>query len=467
VSFRRRLTLLTAVAVAVAVLVAAVGAYIVVRGQLRAEVDSDLRQRATAIADFVSQVPVEPPVRLPRPAGGNRLGGPAGYIQFVRSDGETVRMPDDRVPLPVSADALAVAQQQSDAFLTDAYVDGDHLRILTAPLSDGGAVQIARPLDEIDQVLARIRLLGGAAIAGGIALAALLGWLATRTALSPIERLTDASEHVATTRDLTRRIDARGSDEIARLASSFNTMLDALEHSHAALDASLVAQRQLIADASHELRTPLTSVRTNIELLRDAPTMPAEQRHELLEDVSAQMTELTSLVADLIELARGDQPLVEPDDVRFDQLVEEAVARARLHTPQVTFVTSLEPTLVEGVPERLARAVRNLLDNAAKFSLPNGTVEVTLADGELRVRDHGPGVKPDDLPHIFDRFYRSAEARAVPGSGLGLAIVRQVTAAHGGTVSAESADGDGTCFVLALPATAPADPPVPERPARA
>lgn len=278
-----------------------------------------------------------------------------------------------------------------------------------------------------------------------------LGWLATRTALGPVERLTEASEYVATTRDLTRRIEARGSDEIARLAASFNTMLDALERSTAALDVSLVAQRQLVADASHELRTPLTSIRTNIEILRDENELSPAERAQLLDAVSAQMQELSTLVADLIELARGDQPLVESEDVRLDRLVEEAVARARGHALHVEFLTHLEPRVVEGVPERLERAIRNLLDNAAKFSPPDGVVEVTLAGGELRVRDHGPGVKPEDLPHVFDRFYRSGEARAVVGSGLGLAIVRQVVDAHGGSVGAEAAEGGGVCFVLTLP----------------
>jgi two-component system sensor histidine kinase MprB len=460
VSFRRRLSLATAAAVAVVVLLLAVGAYVVVRAQLRGEVDSDLSKRATAVTGFVSSVPDEPPRRLPRPPGGNRVGGPVGYVQFVRGDGEKLRLPGNRVALPVSQEVLEVARGEASAFFTDVDVSGDHVRILTTPLEDGGAVQIARSLDEIDQVLARIRLIGVAALLGGVALAGSLGWLATRTALGPVERLTEASEYVATTRDLTRRIEARGSDEIARLAASFNTMLDALERSTAALDASLVAQRQLVADASHELRTPLTSIRTNIEILRDENELSPAERAQLLDAVSAQMQELSTLVADLIELARGDQPLVESEDVRLDRLVEEAVARARGHAPHVEFLTHLEPRVVEGVPERLERAIRNLLDNAAKFSPPDGVVEVTLAGGELRVRDHGPGVKPEDLPHIFDRFYRSGEARAVVGSGLGLAIVRQVADAHGGSVGAEAAEGGGVCFVVTLPTSVPDSTPL-------
>jgi two-component system, OmpR family, sensor histidine kinase MprB len=460
VSFRRRLSLATAAAVAVVVLLLAVGAYVVVRAQLRAEVDSDLRERATAVTGFVSSVPDEPPRRLPRPPGGNRVGGPVGYVQFVREDGQKLRPPGNRVALPVSQEVLDAARGEAGAFFTDADVSDDHVRILTTPLKDGGAVQIARSLDEIDEVLARIRLIGVAALFGGVALAAALGWLLTRTALAPVERLTEASEHVATTRDLTRRIEAHGSDEIARLAASFNTMLDALERSTAALDASLVAQRQLVADASHELRTPLTSIRTNIEILRDESELSPADRAQLLDAVSTQMQELSTLVADLIELARGDQPVLEPEDVRLDRLIEETVARARGHAPELQFVTLLEPRVVEGVPERLERAIRNLLDNAAKFSPPDGVVEVTLAGDELHVRDHGPGVKPEDLPHIFDRFYRSGEARAVAGSGLGLAIVRQVADAHGGSVRAEAAPGEGVCFVLTLPTSVPDSTPL-------
>jgi two-component system, OmpR family, sensor histidine kinase MprB len=194
-------------------------------------------------------------------------------------------------------------------------------------------------------------------------------------------------------------------------------------------------------------------MKSSTVFLRDESAMPEAERRELLADLTAQMEELSNLVADLIELARGDQPLEEREDVRLDRLAEEAVERARGHVRNAEFVTHLEPTVVEGVPERLGRAIRNLLDNAAKFSPPGGKVEVTLIEGELRVRDHGPGVKPEDLPHIFDRFYRSGEARAVPGSGLGLAIVRQVAAAHGGSVRAEVAEGGGMCFVLSLPSS--------------
>jgi two-component system sensor histidine kinase MprB len=221
-----------------------------------------------------------------------------------------------------------------------------------------------------------------------------------------------------------------------------------------ALDASLAAQRRLVADASHELRTPLTSLRTNVEVLArpDAPT--GEERERLLRDIVDQTAELTRLVEDVVELARGHEPSLAETDVRLDELVAAAVERAGRHAPHVRFRTDLDGSVVRGVPERIDRAVSNLLDNAAKWSPPEGEVDVVVRAGEVTVRDRGPGIADEDLPHVFDRFYRSAAARRLPGSGLGLAIVRQVAEAHGGSVSAEAAEGGGAVLRLRLGAAA-------------
>jgi two-component system, OmpR family, sensor histidine kinase MprB len=457
VSFRRRVSLAAAAAVAVAVLLAFVTAYLVVRGELRSEIDGSLRDRVGAIQHRARLAPdVEP--ALPPPPAGVRLGGPAGAAQFVEPDGTVLRPGDDRARLPVDGRAERLARGGGDAYLEDAKVGGGHVRILTAPLPEGGVIQLARPLDEVDSVLARLRLVLGVVFMLGVAVALVLGRVVTRTALAPVARLTQASEHVAATQDLSKRIDAKGADELGRLASSFNTMLDALERSMAALDASTVAQRKLVADASHELRTPLTSLRTNVEVLRDPNGLPDDARRRLVEEVGEQIDELTELVADLIQLARGDEPLAEREDVRLDRLVEEAAERARRHAPGVDFHLELEPVVVDGVPERLERAVSNLLDNAAKFSPPGAAVEVSLRGGELSVRDHGPGIDPRDLPHVFDRFYRADTARGVPGSGLGLAIVKQVAEAHGGQIEASAAAGGGTVFRLRLPSSTPLTP---------
>jgi two-component system sensor histidine kinase MprB len=248
---------------------------------------------------------------------------------------------------------------------------------------------------------------------------------------------------VTETGDLSQRIDASGRDEIARLAASFNAMLGALEE-------STRAQRQLVADASHELRTPLTSLRTNIEVLASDRTLPPGERGRLLHDVVEQLGEMTTLISELIDLARGEQHVAQPEEVRLDLLAADAVERARRNRPKVTFVTNLQESTVHGVPSTIERAVANLLDNAAKWSPPGSDVEVGVDDGTVTVRDHGPGIDDEDLPYVFDRFYRARAARGLPGSGLGLAIVRQVATAHGGTVVAEHAEGGGTRVVLRL-----------------
>jgi two-component system sensor histidine kinase MprB len=244
------------------------------------------------------------------------------------------------------------------------------------------------------------------------------------------------------------------------MALRFNTMLDTLEGSRRALDDSVHAQRQLVADASHELRTPVTALRTNVEVLLAGGELPADDRRQLLEDVCAETEELGALITDVIELARGDLPLAGVEDVQLDALVAEAVQRARRRRPQIVFADELAPTVVEGVPDRLGRAVDNLLDNAAKYSPAGGVVEATLRDGELIVRDHGPGIPAEDRPHVFDRFYRGATARGRPGSGLGLAIVRQVVETHGGTIAVEEAPGGGALFRLRLDAVSAAEEPV-------
>jgi two-component system sensor histidine kinase MprB len=228
-------------------------------------------------------------------------------------------------------------------------------------------------------------------------------------------------------------------------------MLDRLGATQRALGASLAAQRRLIADASHELRTPVTSLRTNAEVLRAAPDLSAAERDVLLGDVVAQAEELGELVSDIIELARDGEGSAPAEEIRLDGLVLEAVDRARRHAPGVVYEARVAPCVVEGAPDRLGRAVNNLLDNAAKHSPSGGVVDVTVVGGEVTVRDHGPGVSAADAPHVFDRFYRGAGARDRPGSGLGLAIVRQVAESGGGTVAVEDAPGGGALFRLALP----------------
>ena len=438
-SFRLRLTLSVAAAVALAVAVACVIAYIVVGRQLYGQVDSNLRSEVAQL------VPLAQSPRHFRVPGG--LFSSTDPLQLVHFDGFVVH-PQGMIykgTLPVTPNALAAARGQQSLQMADISTQGVHLRVATVTVGGGWSLEIAHRLSDADVILSRLRLWFLIVAAGGIALAAVLGALVAREALRPVRRLTDAAEHVAETHDLTRRIEVSGTDELSRLAASFNTMLAALEQ-------SVSAQRQLVADASHELRTPLTSLRTNFEVLLRPGELPAESRRRLVQDVRHQFDEMAALVGDIVELARDGETTAETDEVRLDVLVADAVERAERNARDVRFTLTAQPTLVRGVPARLDRAVTNLLDNAAKWSPAGGVVEVDVAGGTVGVRDHGPGIGEDDLPFIFDRFYRSAEARSMPGSGLGLAIVRQVAETHGGQVSAEPAGDGGTRFVLSVPA---------------
>jgi two-component system, OmpR family, sensor histidine kinase MprB len=447
-SFRARIAVGSAAAVALSIVVASILVYYIAREQLRAPVDAALRDRAAEIS-------VQPLGVVKTPDGTQFLavrpefGEARGYVQLVRTDGDVLRPPRQDVKLPVDQEVLAVAGEHDAAFWKDVDVDGQHLRVFTFSYGPGAAVQIARPLNEVEQSLNRIGIYLILVSLGGIVIAAGLGLVVARAALTPVTRLTTTVERVTETQDLSERIDVDGKDELSRLAASFNTMLGALEE-------STRAQRQLVADASHELRTPLTSVRTNIEVLAGDRTLPPEERRRLLSDVVEQLGEMTTLISELIELARAEQQVAEPEDVRLDLLVSEAVDRARRNRPEVAYTVVLEPTTVHGVPANIERAVGNLLDNAAKWSPAGAGVEVEVRGGQLVVRDHGPGIADEDLPYVFDRFYRARAARGLPGSGLGLAIVRQVAESHGGGVVAEHAEGGGTRMVLRLGAEQPA-----------
>jgi two-component system sensor histidine kinase MprB len=439
-TFRARIALVAAAAVALAVVVASLVVYFVVRNQLVGAVDTGLRGRAQVLG----RLPAEAVLHGFGPTPDAPLGGASGYPQLVSAGGQTFRPAGAPRPLPVNADTLDVARGEQGDYFSDANVGGTHVRLLTFQYAPGYAMQIARPLTEVDNSLSRIRWYLILIAAGGVAVAAGLGLLVSRAALAPVRRLTGATERVAETGDLSERIDARGEDELSRLAGSFNTMLGALDDSQR-------VQRQLVEDASHELRTPLTSLRTNIEVLASERALPADERGRLLSDVVEQLEEMSILVGDLLEVARGEQQGGEPEDVRLDLVAAEAVERARRNRPGVTFTTDLQESFVRGVPATIERAVGNLLDNAAKWSPAGGEVELEVRDGKVVVRDHGPGIADEDLPHVFERFYRARTARGMPGSGLGLAIVRQVAEAHGGEVELARANGGGTVATLVLP----------------
>ena len=450
---RRRLAWVAASAVAAAVVIAAFVCYMVVRTQLLDQVDSALRTQAVAVQEGQAQLGQAPPGA---PAS---AGGPAQYYQLVAADGTSFgNLPG----LPITPQVNNVAQNGAHAFLSDVVVGGSRFRELTfgATLRVGGfeqepgAVQLARPLGPIDNILRDLRLVLLVVCAGGIALAAVLGRLAARRVLAPLAEVAETARHIEETEDLSSRIHYHADDEVGQLAARFNAMIERLQRSRDALDESVRAQRQLVADASHELRTPITSLRTNIEVLMAGDELSDDDRHRLLADVLEQSEELSALIGDVIELARGDLPITSAEDIRLDRLVAECLTRAQRDFPDVRFQSSLEPVAVDGVPERLARAVNNLLDNAAHHSPAGGRVEVIVDQQGVRVRDHGTGIDPADLPHVFDRFYRGANSRHRQGSGLGLAIVRQAAVQHGGSVEAANAPDGGAVFALRLPTVA-------------
>ena len=440
-SFRTRLALVAAAAVGIAVVAASVVVYVVVHNELLGEVDRTLQNRAVEILTGPTPRIEDGYLEIAGPP----VGEQTDFVQAVPVTGPPLVQRGFTDSLPVSARDREAARGGHQSYFSQKRYKNIDFRVLTISAS-GYAIQIARPLTEVNRTLHRITVFLILIAAGGMGVAAALGLIVARAALSPVRRLTATTEAVTETRDLSQRIEPTGTDELGRLATSFNTMLGALEDSNR-------AQRQLVADASHELRTPLTSLRTNIEVLARANDMPAAERERLLEDVVEQIGEMTALIGELIELARESRPdaVVEPSgDVRLDLLTADAVERTRRNRPSVEFETDLQESLVHGPPSAIERAVANLLDNAAKWTPAGQRVEVAVRDGEVTVRDHGPGIADEDLPYVFDRFYRSRDARGMPGSGLGLAIVKQVAESHGGSVAAEQPPGGGTLMRLRL-----------------
>jgi two-component system sensor histidine kinase MprB len=474
-SFQRRVMLASASAVAIAVAIASLATYLLVRNDLSRHINRSLSMLASGFVDAEHSAPhnhgrgVTPLIGnsgaaiLPFPYGRalrrfpNHPGDATQIFGLMTGKGASYSVFRGPGLTMTRAQRTAVRELAQDGGGTYSFVSklgGSEYRVLAAGVDKGYAVIVTHGMSETNSTLAELRLILLILTLGGAALASLLGWFVARTALAPVRRLTAAVEHVAETQDLGERIEERRRDEIGSLARSFNAMLAVLDDTVRRLDESARVQRRLVADASHELRTPVTSLRTNIEVLERADELPADERERLIADVVEQLEELSLLINDLIELAREDEHIETPEDVRFDILVAEAIERARLHAPQARFEADLEPTLVSGVPARLDRAVNNLLDNAVKFAGTDAPIEVRLRDGVLEVRDHGPGIAAEDLPHVFDRFFRGARSRALPGSGLGLAIVRQVAELHSGTVSAGTAPGGGTVVRMRVPVEA-------------
>jgi two-component system sensor histidine kinase MprB len=472
---RARLSMLVAAAVAFAVAAVSVTCWFIVQGKLYDQVDQDLQkslvvarglqgQAESAVNNCTTKTSLNPGNGPPRNT----------YYQVVTEDGKSCVTPYSAGAVTVTEADTNLIKQGSDTqgrFRNGTDSEGNDVRVLILPgltVADpstqstaNAALLIALPLKNTQSTLNDLALLLLLVSGIGVVGAGAAGLAVARAGLRPVDKLTEAVEHVARTEDLSIRIPVEDEtdDEIARLSRSFNSMT-------ASLADSRELQQQLIADAGHELRTPLTSLRTNIELLtRSEETgrpIPEADRKALLASVKAQMTELASLIGDLQELSRSEGQRGERVQVvSFEDSVESALRRARLRGPELTITASLEPWYTRAEPAALERAVVNILDNAVKFSPEGGTVDVRLADGTLTVRDHGPGIPVDELPHVFDRFWRSPSARALPGSGLGLSIVARTVEEAGGQVALERADGGGTVATVRMPGAPTPPPPTP------
>jgi two-component system, OmpR family, sensor histidine kinase MprB len=458
-SFRQRLTLLTAAGIALVLVVGSAATYVVVRSQLRDQVDQSLRGQSGAV--MIVGTLDDPEQSLSRRAGtGDRprqrstlsvrivppeqdFGDAPSFFQVIDLRGERIAPAVGRTALPISSRALEVARTGTGAFYDDVEVKGTPMRLYVRPAGTGRALLAARSLSAVENTLNKLGWSLALTCLAGIAVAALIGAFVARGALRPVRKLTATAERITHTRDLSERIETGGHDELSRLGATFNEMLDSLE-------GAIRSQRQLVSDASHELRTPLTSLRTNIDLLRQGVTLSERDRERLLSDVTRELEELTTLVANTIELARGGQRDLHLEHVRLDELAARVVERAKARFPSLQFALEADETIVWGDPDELERALWNLVENAAKWSNGGGIVELTVVDGQVAVRDHGPGIPEAERPFVFNRFYRSESARGRPGSGLGLAIVRQIAESHGGRVDVEEADGGGARFRLVL-----------------
>ena len=441
-SLRARLTLVAAGVVALVVIIASVTTYFVMRHELGAQLDGSLKNEASAVQGNPQSY-----LGGPEDFGGN-------FVEVVDAAGARIGG-SPKVSLEIDRRVQAVASGAGGhGFFRDITVHNTatnppqelRMRELVAPLGPPalGAVLVVEKLQPTDHALDRLRLILLLVSLGAVGLAAIAGRLVSSATLAPVRRLTQAAERIAETGEPSERVPEGGRGELARLGGSFNTMLASLEE-------SLETQRRFVADASHELRTPLTSLQTNIDVLRGDIELGPEQRRALLDDLQRESQEMRGLIASLLELARAGGAQQEKAAFQLDELVEDVLERAQLRFPAVTWQAyRIEPTVVDGYRDRMERAVWNLFENAGKWSGEGGAVEVSLTAGELRVRDHGPGIDEEDRPLVFERFYRSAAARSMPGAGLGLSIVREVAEAHGGTVAVENAEGGGALFRLGL-----------------
>ncbi len=445
---RDRLAALVAAAVASAVAVTGIAAWLITNVTVYNQLDAELVDIAAVTANWVA-VDIEGMGGL----DSNALKAANVTVMLLRSDGRLTTLPGAKVSLNPGSEELSVGRrQQGSSARTGIASNGEPYRIVAVPFqstTEKFALVLGRPLEATNNIMGTLAwslVLFGVL---GAAVSSAIGFVIARSAIRPVQRLTEAVTRVTDTNDLTP-ITVDGSGELADLGRSFNTMLGTLASSRE-------RQKRLIADAGHELRTPLTALRTNVELLvadERSNMLPEGARGDILRDIAGQLGEFTTLVGDLVHLSREDvvEPHPEPIDLR--DVINSAIARAKRRGPSLSFDVELNPLYLVGEPDSLERAITNLLDNAVKFSPPGGTIHVLLDGDRLRISDQGPGIPDDELPHVFDRFWRSPSARNAPGSGLGLSIVAQTIKAHGGWVKAGRSAEGGAEFIVRLPGEA-------------
>jgi two-component system, OmpR family, sensor histidine kinase MprB len=453
VRFRTRVALASAVAVAAAVLTIAGSAYLLTRSQLINQVDESLDGRAGGLLRAAAGAPLGRPIAqhlLPNIS--EALGRPSGnfdtlYGQILKPDGTLVTLGESGPQLPIDDSTLSVQSGKAERAFASVWVEDEHVRMVSMPLPAGDVLQVARSLEETDAALRA--LAGQLMLAGvlGLMLAGAAGLAVASRATRPIAELSAAADHVASTADLDARLTVEGDDELSQLARRFNAMLTALK-------TSKTMQHQLVRDASHELRTPLTALRMNIDLLRRAPDIDPDTRTLIVGEISTEIDELTALVTELVDTATDSRPHIPFAQVTLSEIAEAAAADARRRS-QRSIIVEADGSVVSGIRSELIRAVANLVGNAIKWSDLEADVVIKIESGTVAVVDQGVGIGSEDVEHIFERFYRTDEARQTPGSGLGLSIVQRVAQEHGGSVFAQSTPGEGSRIGFTLPTTSP------------
>ena len=441
-SIRTRLMITTSAIVLVVVGVLSIGIYSTFSRQLVRQVDKSLDDRVVMIADSLRRESLRPNLgRQRNPLNEALLPTRFDTVTQVVDTTGVVVLALGEVELPVTEKTLQIANNPSSRFFRSTVtINGDKYRMLTVPLTSGGALQLAKDINDLQRAQNAVRGWQFALGPIGIMFAGLAGWWVARRTARPIQQLADAAEDIACTQNLSTKLDIHGDREIEQLASSFNAML-------AALQFSSDQQKQLVQDASHELRTPLTSLRANAELLQ-RDSLDEATKQAVLRDIAAEIDEITELSSELTALA-SDQRLVEELEViNLREACDDIATRASRRTGRTVSVSSTNPASVQVRPSQFDRAVGNLVDNALKFCPTPDNVEINIVGSRVEVIDHGQGIADADKPLVFDRFYRATATRALPGSGLGLAIVKQFADDHDAVVTITDTPGGGATVAL-------------------